>query len=62
MRWEVQYPEPKQPAPYDIWDTIVCVGFAYGFTMALIDFNIVLYVIIELCWVWFCKERLKNER
>jgi len=32
MRWEVQYPEPKAPAPFDNYDLIVCLGFAYGYT------------------------------
>ena len=45
MRWEVQYPEPKGPTPFDNWDLIVCCGFAYGYTMAIMDFNIVLYII-----------------
>ena len=43
MRWEVQYPEPKKPAPFDNWDLIVCGGFAYGFTMAVLNFNIVFF-------------------
>ena len=60
MHWEVQYPEPNKPAPFDNWDLIVCGGFAYGFTMAIVDFNIVLYVIIELLWVWFSRERVKR--
>ena len=34
MRWEVQYPEPKGPAPFDNYDLIVCLGFAYGYTMS----------------------------
>ena len=60
MHWEVQYPEPKKPAPFDNWDLIVCGGFAYGFTMAIVDFNIVLYEIIELLWVWFSRDRVKR--
>ena len=48
MRWEVQYPEPKKPAPFDNWDLIVCGGFAYGFTMAVLNFNIVFFIILEL--------------
>ena len=60
MRWEVQYPEPKGPTPFDNWDLIVCCGFAYGYTMAIMDFSIVFYIITELLWVWFQKERVKR--
>ena len=60
MRWEVQYPEPKGPAPFDNYDLIVCLGFAYSYTIAIMNFEIVLYIIIELLWVWFAKERVKR--
>jgi hypothetical protein len=60
MRWEVQYPEPKGPAPFDNYDLIVCLGFAYGYTMSIQGMDFVLFIIIELLWGWFQKERVKR--
>ena len=60
MRWEVQYPEPKAPAPFDNYDLIVCLGFAYGYTMSIVNFDIVLFIIIGLLWGWFVKERVRR--
>ena len=36
MHWEVQYPEPKEPKPrpFDFYDVITCLGFAYAYTIA----------------------------
>ena len=60
MRWEVQYPEPKAPAPFDNYDLIVCLGFAYGYTASAVNVDIVLFIIIELLWGWFIRERVKR--
>ena len=60
MRWEVKYPEPKKPAPFDNWDLIVCCGFAYGFTISIMTFNVVMFILIELLWSWFARERAKR--
>jgi hypothetical protein len=60
MRWEVKYPEPKKPAPLDNWDLIVCGGFAYGYTMSIASLSIVLFIITELLWGWFTRERVKR--
>jgi hypothetical protein len=60
MRWEVKYPEPKKPIPFDNWDMIVCLGFAYSYTICVMSFNIVLFIITELLWAWFIKERVKR--
>jgi hypothetical protein len=60
MRWEVQYPEPKAPAPFDNYDLIVCLGFAYGYTASAVNVDIVLFIIIELLWGWFKKERVRR--
>ena len=60
MRWEVKYPEPKGPTPFDNWDLIVCLGFAYSYTMSIASFSIVLFIITELLWGWFQKERVKR--
>ena len=60
MRWEVKYPEPKNPAPFDNWDLIVCSGFAYSYTMSIASLSIVLFIITELLWGWFVKERVKR--
>ena len=60
MRWEVKYPEPKNPAPFDNWDLIVCCGFAYSYTMSIESLSIVLFIITELLWGWFVKERVKR--
>ena len=45
MRWEVQYPEPKGPKPFDLNDGIVCIGFAYGYWIAVLSLNIILFFI-----------------
>ncbi len=60
MRWEVEYPEPKKPKPFDNWDAIVCCGFAYGFTISIMTFNVVMFILIELLWSWFARERVKR--
>ena len=60
MRWEVKYPEPKGPTPFDNWDLIVCLGFAYSYTMSISSLSIVLFIITELLWGWFQKERVKR--
>ena len=60
MRWEVEYPEPKKPIPFDNWDAIVCCGFAYGFTISIMTFNVVMFILIELLWSWFARERVKR--
>jgi hypothetical protein len=60
MRWEVQYPEPKAPAPFDNYDLIVCLGFAYGYTMSILNVDFVLFIIIGLLWGWFTRERVKR--
>ena len=60
MRWEVQYPEPKKPVPFDNWDLIVCGGFAYAFTISVMTFNVVMFILIELLWSWFVRERVKR--
>jgi hypothetical protein len=60
MRWEVQYPEPKGPKPFDVYDGIVCIGFAYGYMTAIMSFNIILYLITELLWAWYVKRRSED--
>ena len=60
MRWEVQYPEPKGPAPFDNYDLIVCLGFAYGYTMSILGMDFVFFIIIELLWGWFTMKRVKR--
>ena len=60
MRWEVKYPEPKGPTPFDNWDLIVCLGFAYSYTMSISSLSIVLFIITELLWGWFQKDRVKR--
>jgi hypothetical protein len=57
MRWEVQYPEPKGPKPFDLYDGIVCIGFAYGYMTAIMTFNIILFFVMELSWNWYVKRR-----
>ena len=61
MRWEVQYPEPKGPRPFDLNDGIVCIGFAYGYWIAVLSLNIILFFIMELLWAWYVKRRVENE-
>ena len=61
MRWEVQYPEPKGSKPFDLYDGIVCIGFAYGYTIAIMSFNVILFVAMELLWGWFVRKRKENE-
>ena len=60
MPWEVKYPEPKKPAPFDNWDLIVCGGFAYVFTISVMNFDVVMFIITELLWSWFIRERVKR--
>ena len=60
MRSEVKYPEPKGPTPFDNWDLIVCLGFAYSYTMSISSLSIVLFIITELLCGWFQKERVKR--
>ena len=61
MRWEVQYPEPKGPRPFDLNDGIVCIGFAYGYWIAVLSLNIILFFIMELLWAWYVKRRVESE-
>ena len=61
MRWEVQYPEPKGPRPFDLNDGIVCIGFAYGYWIAVLSLNVILFFIMELLWAWYVKRRVENE-
>ena len=66
MRWEVQYPEPKGPKPFDLNDGIVCIGFAYGYWIAVLSLNIILFFIMELLWeIWkeqICSKHLEKVR
>ena len=61
MRWEVQYPEPKGPKPFDVYDGIVCIGFAYGYWIAVLSLNVILFFIMELLWAWYVKRRVESE-
>jgi predicted cobalt transporter CbtA len=57
----VQYPEPKGPKPFDVYDGIVCIGFAYGYMVAVLSFNVILFFIMELLWAWYVKRRVESE-
>tara|TARA_B100001778_G_scaffold263185_1_gene223812 strand:- start:41 stop:214 length:174 start_codon:yes stop_codon:yes gene_type:complete len=57
----VQYPEPKGPKPFDLNDGIVCIGFAYGYWIAVLSLNIILFFIMELLWAWYVKRRVESE-
>ena len=63
MHWEAQYPEPKEPKPkpFDNYDVVTCVGFAYAYMIAIMSFNIIAFVIVELLWGTFVHLR-KNQK
>ena len=61
MRWEVQYPEPKKPRPFDNYDLATCLGFAYMYTLSVLNFNIVLFLVAEILWAWFCSKRIQSK-
>ena len=61
MRWEVQYPEPKGPRPFDLYAGIVCVGFAYGYWIAVLSLNIIMFFVMELLWAWYVQRRLESK-
>ena len=64
MHWEAQYPEPKKPKrprPFDNYDAVTCVGFAYAYMFAIMSFNIFAFVMIELLWGTFVYVRI-NEK
>ena len=61
MRWEVQYPEPKGPKPFDLNDGIVCIGFAYGYWIAVLSLNIIMFFVMELLWAWYVQRRLESK-
>ena len=59
MHWEVQYPEPKEPKPrpFDLYDVITCLGFAYAYTIAILSMSLFLILICELLFGAFVKMR-----
>ena len=61
MRWEVQYPEPKGPRPFDLYDGIGCVGFADGYWIAVLSLNIIMFFVMELLWAWYVQRRLESK-
>ena len=53
MHWEVQYPEPKEPKPrpFDFYDIITCLGFAYAYTIAILSMVFFLFSFVSYCLV-----------
>ena len=51
MHWEVKYPEPKKPRPFDNYDLFTCLLFAVAYTNAILTLNWFLFIIVELCLV-----------
>ena len=62
MHWEVQYPEPKEPKPrpFDFYDVITCLGFAYAYTIAILSMRLFLVLIVELVWATFAYMRYRQ--
>ena len=61
MRWEVQYPEPKGPRPFDNYDLFVCLLFAFAYTNAIMTLNWFLFIIVELCFGYFVYARKREK-
>ena len=57
MHWEAKYPEPKKPKPFNFWDGILCIIFAYGYMMAFSTWNILLLIGLEFAWGCFVYKR-----
>ena len=47
--------------PFDNYDAVTCVGFAYAYMFAIMSFNIFAFVMIELLWGAFVYVRI-NEK
>ena len=57
MRWEVKYPEPKRPRPFDNYDLFTCLIFALAYTNAIMTMYWILFIIVELSFGYFIHVR-----
>ena len=45
----------------NVLDGIICVSFAYGYTVSLLTLNIPLFIITELSWIGWVYYRCKEK-
>ena len=50
----------KEPSPFNDYDSFVCGCFAYAYTLGFTNLNVVMLIITELCWMYYCRERVKR--
>ena len=50
----------KKPSPFNDYDSFVCGCFAYEYTLGFTNLNVVMLIITELCWMYYCRERVKR--
>ena len=50
----------KKPSPFNDYDSFVCGCFAYAYTLGFTNFNVVMLILTELCWIYYCNQRVKR--
>ena len=50
----------KKPSPFNDYDSFVCGCFAYAYTLGFTNLNVVMLIITELCWIYYCNQRVKR--
>ena len=50
----------KEPSPFSDYDSFVCGCFAYAYMLGFTNFNVVMLVLTELCWIYYCNQRVKR--
>ena len=48
------------PSPFNNYDAFTCSCFAYSYYICIMSFNVVLLIITEMLWMWYCSERVKK--
>ena len=50
----------NKPSPFNDYDSFVCGCFAYAYTLGFTNLNVVMLIITELCWMYYCRERVNR--
>ena len=50
----------KEPSPFSDYDSFVCGCFAYAYMIGFTNLNVVMLILTELCWMYYCSQRVKR--